>query len=61
MSKADKKGDKNGERENVSSKRLPKYFASQPDLLLNALSNQRTQTNKKSYAPNLNVTRNKNL
>ncbi|KAG5680400.1 hypothetical protein PVAND_009909 [Polypedilum vanderplanki] len=60
MSKTDKKIEKNGQQESISSKRLPKFFTSQPDLLLNPLSNQRSQTNKKSYAPNLNVTRNKN-
>lgn len=60
MSKADKKSDANGERESINSQRLPKLFSTKPDLLLNSKNNQRSQANKKSYAPNLNVTRNKN-
>lgn len=53
----------NGEvrKETIKPERLASLFSSSRDLSLrNVKTNQRAQTNKRSYAPNLNVTRNKN-
>lgn len=57
----DNKSKINRDEQGKNSQRLTKMFAMKPtDLLLTSKNNQRTQANKKSYAPNLNVTRNKN-
>lgn len=60
------KSEGNGEarKETIKPERLQSLFTNSRDLSLlgNQKTNQRAQaqTNKKSYAPNLNVTRNKN-
>lgn len=48
-------------REPIKTERLPSLFSKTRDLSLTK-TNQRAQVvNKKSYAPNLHVTRNKNV
>lgn len=63
MSKKQIKPEGNGEvrKETINPMRLASLFSSSRDLSLsNVKTNQRAQANKKNYAPNLNVTRNKN-
>jgi hypothetical protein len=63
MSKKPPKVEANGEKRNekIKTERLPSLFSQTSRDLSMTKTNQRAQTvNKKSYAPNLNVTRNKN-
>lgn len=63
MSKKTPKPEGNGEqrKETIKPERLVSLFSSSRDLSLSgSKTNQRAQANKKSYAPNLNVARNKN-
>jgi hypothetical protein len=67
MSKKPPKVESNGEakkekeKEPIKPERLPSLFSQTRDLSLTTKTNQRAQTAKqRSYAPNLNVARNKN-
>lgn len=63
MSKKPPKVETNGEKrkEPIKPERLPSLFSATTRDLSLTRTNQRAQAvNKKSYAPNLNVTRNKN-
>lgn len=63
MSKQALKPEGNGEvrKETIKPERLASLFSNSRDLSLTlGKTNQRAQTNKRSYAPNLNVARNKN-